>query len=90
MGLLQNVFGLNGGRFGERDQSVGERRIEVRLGDIEAKLRALRGQLDFRRAATGVSDIVLRIDASTREQILREGKTKVVLILGAESEAAEG
>ena len=44
--LLEDFLRLRVRRLGDRDETVGERSIVVRLCDVEDDLRALSGQLD--------------------------------------------
>jgi hypothetical protein len=46
--LLEDSLGLVVRRLGDRDETVCERRIVVRLCDVENDLRALSGELDVR------------------------------------------
>ena len=87
--MPEHVSCLNRRRFGQRNQAISQRGIEISLRDVQSDLRALRGQLDVGRAPSGVRYLVLGDNTPAGEQALRKREPKIVLVLGAEAQTSE-
>ena len=88
-GLTQRLLGLHERRVGDVDEPIGERRVVIRLRDVELELRALRRELDVRGATARGGRGVLRGDAATGEEVHRPGQTELILIRRAEPDLRE-